>query len=87
MKVYFYMDGSVWAKGEEKILEEHIVVEMDEDVQLWRYSYDVETETASIKYPKLNDADALVELEKDQKAAEEVAIAKRDAEIAAATAE
>jgi len=75
MKIYFHIDGTIWGKGEETILEEHIEVEMEEDVDLWRYQYDIETQTASIKYPGMSTEEALVQLETDTLAEEAAAAA------------
>ncbi len=81
MKVYFDMNGKVWGKGNETILEEHIEVEMAEDVDLWRYSYDTATKTASVCYPGMTSDEALDQLEKDTNALCAAAAAKAKAQI------
>jgi len=73
MNIYFHTDGQIWAKGNETILEEHIMIEMVEDVDLWRYEIDLDTNVGSIKYPEMNDEEALSQLEIDTVAIEEAA--------------
>lgn len=74
MNIYFYTDGTICTKGEENILEEHIMIDMTEDVDLWRYEIDLDTNIGSIKYPTMNDEEALTQLDIDAKAQEVSAI-------------
>ena len=76
MNIYFHTDGTIWAKGNESILEEHIMIEMEEDVDLWRYEINLETNSGSIKYPEMNSEEALSQLELDTITIEEEAKAK-----------
>jgi hypothetical protein len=68
----FHPDGKIWALGSEHIQEAHLTGTGPDNVALWRLSLNLETNVVEVAYPELDDDAA--------------AIAKFDAETAAARA-
>tara|TARA_R110000737_G_scaffold349734_3_gene386676 strand:+ start:807 stop:1082 length:276 start_codon:yes stop_codon:yes gene_type:complete len=88
INIAFTLDGDPWTKDIARLLEEHIVAAIPDDIAWWRLSYNLETETVDVLYPTMTNAEADVQLPIDRaaafaadQAAEAVALAARIAAL------